>query len=487
MSVKLEWQTKAQENKMDERGITLEVVILVAIGALMAAGIAVIIYNLIAEQTSTLSETAGQIDRLKRPRLFLLTPEEEDFLENPTTTIPTPVPVSLERLASGPDHSCAVDTTAGSVKCWGRNSSSELGMRTGSPHSGVLIDVPTLTNVESLSLGIQHSCAIVNNPNRNEVWCWGWNQYGQIGTSAISTSHNNPPTKVAGFEDVATIEKVSAATTTICAIVSTTPGNADNKIRCWGRNDKGQLGISPGVPESNPTPNELSFTGVIDIAVGTFHTCALIDTGVKCWGDNTYGQLGANSIIIETSEPQSVVGLPTANRVTSIVAGRQHTCALTNIGEVWCWGDNNLAQIARAPQTASIGQQEDVRDSITMATKIRSLTGVKSIHTSYELTCAITSTNAVSCWGDNGKVEITDRVDRRFLPDQGREQGSFQNSEGRKISIFLLVDPTPIPTLTNIREISVLRHQVCAIDETSSIQCLGFTAFLQQLGPFGGS
>jgi hypothetical protein len=66
----------------------------------------------------------------------------------------------------------------------------------------------------------------------------------------------------------------------------------DGKVKCWGRNNHGQLG--DGTTTDRTTPTEVSgITNATSIAPGGSHTCALLTDGkMKCWGSNACGQLG---------------------------------------------------------------------------------------------------------------------------------------------------------------------------------------------------
>jgi alpha-tubulin suppressor-like RCC1 family protein len=66
----------------------------------------------------------------------------------------------------------------------------------------------------------------------------------------------------------------------------------DGTAKCWGSNDRGQLGDGTTVARSVPT--RVKVTGKIESLVsGDLHTCARFDDGsVRCWGDNRSGQLG---------------------------------------------------------------------------------------------------------------------------------------------------------------------------------------------------
>lgn len=70
-----------------------------------------------------------------------------------------------------------------------------------------------------------------------------------------------------------------------CAIV------AGGTVKCWGRNDQGQLGNN-SVVDSNVSVTVGGLSGAVAITAGAFHTCAVVSGGVRCWGAGASGQLG---------------------------------------------------------------------------------------------------------------------------------------------------------------------------------------------------
>jgi len=80
----------------------------------------------------------------------------------------------------------------------------------------------------------------------------------------------------------------------------------------------------------------------IDIAAGFAHTCALTSLGdLFCWGANGQGQLG-NGTSVSTSKPTRVSSTARFKRVS---AGFFHTCAISTDDAVYCWGDNHAGAL----------------------------------------------------------------------------------------------------------------------------------------------
>lgn len=173
--------------------------------------------------------------------------------------------------------------------------------------------------------------------------------------------------------------------------------DADLAAWCWGDNAYGQRGARNRIGGTAP---RRVFVGArfIRLAAGGTHTCGITTDGaLLCWGANDAGQLGARLRLAEDCAgtacalvPQPVPGL---GRVVDVVAGRQHTCATTSEGAVWCWGANDAGQLSVESRTACRGlpcavAPQRVAD-VTFATRLRA-TG--------DRTCADTR-GGERCWG----------------------------------------------------------------------------------------
>ena len=85
--------------------------------------------------------------------------------------------------------------------------------------------------------------------------------------------------------------------------------------------------------------------GLKSIVTGREYTCALTaHGGVKCWGKNDFGQLGNGTVSGRGQlKPVDVIGL--TNGATALAAGESHSCVVTAIGGAKCWGSNDFGQL----------------------------------------------------------------------------------------------------------------------------------------------
>lgn len=146
------------------------------------------------------------------------------------------------------------------------------------------------------------------------------------------------------------VSALSLGASHTCAL--TTTGTA----LCWGSDVVGQLGIGgPGSNRTLPVPvqNENGtgpLSGVESITTGSQHTCAQLTSGeARCWGEGVEGQLG-QGVAADSGLPVAVLdpsGTQPLQGVTAVTAGDAHTCALTDVRTVLCWGANWDQQLGR--------------------------------------------------------------------------------------------------------------------------------------------
>jgi alpha-tubulin suppressor-like RCC1 family protein len=294
---------------------------------------------------------------------------------------PTALKVALDAatIAAGPSHSCLV-ASDGKLWCWGRGTSGQLGTAT-------LIDrlvpttVPGLTDVTAVAAGGAHTCAV----RGGIVACWGADDQGQLGDGG--TTNQSHPIDVPGLDGAIVVSLGDAHS---CAL------RGDGTVACWGANDRGQLGDDSQDPSSVLPVTVGNLPGVIGIAAGARHTCAVDQSGnVSCWGAGTDGQIGWPPRLDHGAPGR--VALPEPASAVEVAAGDRHTCARLapdrapeTPGRVFCWGDNAQGQLGdgtldphAAPSTAPV------------------LTDALAITAGKAHTCALRQDHTLVCWGSD--------------------------------------------------------------------------------------
>ena len=121
------------------------------------------------------------------------------------------------------------------------------------------------------------------------------------------------------------------------------------QVYCWGWNEDGQLGDGTTTDfRTTPTlvaDGEMGNSGVTTIAAGGYHTCALKGGQVYCWGRNDYGQLGDGTTWDGTTPTLVADGAMDNSGVTAVAAGWDHTLGLKDTTCLFAWGWNGSGQL----------------------------------------------------------------------------------------------------------------------------------------------
>lgn len=202
--------------------------------------------------------------------------------------------------------------------------------------------------------------------------CWGLNDIGQLGRGdAVPRGDQPGELDTPGFVDFGAARRVVAMGSGrdfSCAALH------DGIVKCFGRSVGGSLGhgdslhrgqlpsqLGDSLPVTRLGVNRTA-TGVL--AVGNYHSCALLDNGaVKCWGESDQGQLGYGDTTNRGDAPSELGdGLPSvdlgATDVVDLACGAKHTCALFSSALVKCWGRSGVGQLGLGT-TSSRGDGPD--------------------------------------------------------------------------------------------------------------------------------
>ena len=183
------------------------------------------------------------------------------------------------------------------------------------------------------------------------------------------------------------------------------------KVHCWGANQYGQLGQGNTIAIGD---NELpKIVGPVDlgadakaVVAGENHTCALTTANtVRCWGRSDVGQLGLGSVnSLGDNEKPSVAGdVDVGGKVTQLAAGRDHTCALMETGAVRCWGGGLYGQTGHS-NTVTIGDNELASAGGDL--KVDPMLKATAIAAGEYFSCALLESGKIRCWGYGGNGSL---------------------------------------------------------------------------------
>ena len=294
--------------------------------------------------------------------------------DSTTDDRPAPVEISFDtrivKLAAGSFHTCAL-TIDGKVLCWGL----DRGLGDGIERdywSGLAITpnstaaFPSGQYAIDLAASMWGTCALLDNQS---VSCWTYQETPREG-------------RVLGGD--ASVVGLHSGLNRVCASL-TNQSNA-----CFG----------PHVYDSQV---EWYDAPVSAVSSGYDHTClVLMDGSVACRGSNEYGQLG-DGTWSDRDEFTPVQGLPVNNPVVAVSTSSSNTCAVVSTGDVHCWGHRGVvADGTHFVDSYAEPVKFDIHPSLTNITAVSEDLG------SY---CAVTEFGELACWGYNQDGAIGDGTD----------------------------------------------------------------------------
>ena len=340
--------------------------------------------------------------------------------------------INFKYISGGLEHVCGIDDSLTSLFCWGRNNYGQLGIGKSDlsfNNRPSKLYSPDHSNLKSISQGMFHSCSVDDN---NNIYCWGLNENSEFGTGTLFSGQSID--QPVSSETSGSFDSISSGYFYNCAVKN------DGTLWCWGENWNGEFGN--GTTISSNIPVKIS-TGHIwtKISAGGYHTCGVDDSGTLwCWGDNFSGQLGNgtndNSLIpVKVQFPDNVT-------IQTVSAGGFHTCAVDYNNDLWCWGRNDYGQVGN-----------DSTENVNVPVKIENTFPLPWIDISAGtfISCGIDTYGGLWCWGKNDKGQLGDI---RF----GEELHS------PKQRVFHGI---------HIASVSAAEDHGCAIDISHSLICWG--------------
>ena len=329
-----------------------------------------------------------------------------------------PLGAAAVALTAGDSHTCALMADQ-SVRCWGANADGQLGLgNTDTIGDDEVPDathaaVPLGAKATAVAAGGNDSCAILQD---GSLRCWGLNDYGQLGLGNTNTIGDDelPSAAMAAVSLGNPAAAVAPGGEHTCAILGSL---GSSSVRCWGRNDLGQLGLGNTtdvgdneLPTAVPALNFLNgpYDKIVASVTRTF-AHQTNDNAVEAWGDNTDGGLGFGVVEDFTMYTAPQLGALTFFALTlEVSAGAYDACVRTQNQLFRCWGINDKGQLGLGnTETLGDDEAEDLAPPVDLGTDAvghghyATLMATGAAHT-----CALLETGTLLCWGENAAGQL---------------------------------------------------------------------------------
>lgn len=407
-------------------------------------------------------------------------------------TKPAPT-AQLLAVHAGSNTSCA-RWSHGKIQCWGENSRGQLGQghtralgkdpMTSGEHIPAL-PLPDDAFIEDMWVG-DSVCARTRD---GRLFCWGDNTHGQLGLGHNQAQGDQPGEVSAQMTPVPMGQGKKVIDACLggghaCAVLD------GGEVKCWGRNDHGQLGRGDTAPiglannqmgdflpaiDLGPVPGDLSKTPrrATAVACGRQHTCVTTTKGkVLCWGRNHQGQLGiANSASVgdgpdEMGNKLVAAMLGDEHHAVELALGEHHSCARNDKNQVHCWGANEQGQLGRG-STKSLGGSSEDAYNLKLPLLLNKDRKIKALHAGADHSCIIEESGRLACWGNN-RFGALGQGATLSIGDDLSEMGDA-------------LPAVPLGDGFSVQNMSIGHRHLCAIDTQHRLKCWGYNA-MGQLG-----
>ncbi len=382
------------------------------------------------------------------------------------------------KIAIANNHSCTL-FGSGEVKCLGNIEDGKLGLGY-TQHIGEMagqmgdnLDPVNLgSGLYATSVAIStHSCAILNN---GKVKCWGGS--GNVTQNQLNLGKYNGEMgdnlAALNLSSSLTVSKLSTSPSSSCTIFS------NGKVKCWGDGTYGKLGYENGSSIGGSASDQgdaLKFVDLgsgltaTDISMGSNHTCAILNTGkIKCWGRNLYGALGLGHTddmgddVGEMGDALPIVDLGQNYIATDISLGNQHACAIlsddiSGPNVVKCWGRGSDGQLG-SDSTNDLGDASSEMGDNLVKVNLGPGRTAKKISVGNSYACAILDDDSLKCWG-NGTFGKLGTGSTDNIGDQSGEMAALA--------------PVDLGTGRSAKDVTATLDSTCVHLDDDSLKCFG--------------
>lgn len=365
-------------------------------------------------------------------------------------------------------HGCAL-TTTNEMYCWGYNNGGQIG----SGSTNFNAEYPTQVDqtgvlagktISKINVGLYTTCAITS---ENLAYCWGANGSGQTGTNHdpqnppyIQSIYSPEPLYMGGVLSGKTIKEIVGTYSHSCAIAS------DDRVYCWGSGSSGKMGN--GADDNAFAPVAVDWSGVLagktakKISMTYSNVCIIAsDDQVYCWGSG-YSGVNGNGSESNSNVPVAVdwSGVLSGKTAKKLYSNPSLVCIIANDDLPYCWGGNYTGLLGDGSGSySSVPVAVDMTGAMSGKTVKKLAMGVMGGSTA----CAIGSDDKLYCWGGNGSGQLGD--------------GTTDNS-----NVPVAVDPSGLLASLSVSDVAVEGNNTCVrVSQNGNVYCIG-SNYAGQLG-----
>jgi alpha-tubulin suppressor-like RCC1 family protein len=255
------------------------------------------------------------------------------------------------------------------------------------------------------------------------VYCFGDNLWGQLGVGVGDPFRlAAAATPIVFSEPTVTVTRISGKFRHLCAVFT------NQKARCWGSNDLGQLGLGSTVPAVGGSSSDmtslpyLSFSDpaarIAAIDGGVTHTCVIfaVPVGrVACFGNGQHGRLGSGgtaTVGLAATDMTSIeyITFSSTDEAIAVSLGVYHTCALFattsggSEGKIRCWGlaENGITGLSSRDPIGDDPTEMPALEYLAFSDTILAV----QVSAGGAHNCATFANDRFRCWGQGGNGQL---------------------------------------------------------------------------------